>query len=147
MNIRRRWKELKPDQRDYVRIYAWGVLWSTWFFLFTPNTLTFLDKPAALILSASGVVGGLIALVAVFNKDPLLLERLGVGLLVVAPFAYSFVQAVAVGIELVTQGSTQRSHLILLGIWPVLFLHKRRRQIRDMVKAAKETTLPSEEEE
>lgn len=140
--------QMPPENRDYLLVYAWGALWTTWFVVFTPDPLASLFYRGTVVLVAAvGIVGAVLAIAGVLRGDHLTLERLGVTLMMVQPISYAVFQLVQTIVDLIVIGSTQRSHLVLLGLWPMWWLWKRYRVLSRRVAEAKETPLPSERDE
>jgi len=139
------WRQLKPEAHDYIGVYAWGALWMAWFLVFTPAPISGLIFRGTIILvGAAGIVGAIIAIYGVFQADRLITEKYGVLVLMLAPLSYTVIQLAQTIVDLVTLGETQRSHLILLGLWPFWFLMKRFRYLSRQVGEAKVTPLPHE---
>ena len=114
----------------------------------TPDPLASLFYRGTVVLVAAlGLVGAALAVAGVLRNDHLTLERLGVSLLMVQPIVYAVFQLVQTIVDLVLLGTTQRSHLVLLGLWPAWWLWKRYRVLSRRVAEAKETPLPSERAE
>ncbi|RPE75665.1 hypothetical protein EDF28_3610 [Curtobacterium sp. PhB137] len=138
-------RRMAPENRDYLVVYAWGAVWTTWFVVFTPDPLSSLFYRGTVILVAClGVAGAALAIAGMLRNDHLTLERLGVSLMVVQPVGYAVFQLVQTVVDLSLTGTTQRSHLVLLGLWPAFWLWKRYRVLSRRVAEAKETPLPSE---
>lgn len=141
-------RQMLPENRDYLVVYAWGALWTTWFVVFTPDPLASLFYRGTVVLvAATGITGAVLAAAGVVRNDHLTLERLGVTLLMTQPIVYTVFQLVQTIVDLVVTGTTQRSHLVLLGLWPAWWLWKRYRVLSRRVAEAKETPLPSERTE
>jgi hypothetical protein len=138
-------KQMIPENRDYLMVYAWGALWTTWFVVFTPDPLSSLFYRGTVMLVAFfGIAGAALAAAGMLRNDHLTLERLGVTLLMVQPAGYAVFQLVQTIVDLTVLGTTQRSHLVLLGLWPFWWLWKRYRVLSRRVAEAKKTPLPSE---
>jgi hypothetical protein len=141
-------RQMIPENRDYLVVYLWGALWTTWFVVFTPDPLASLFYRGTVVLVAAlGLGGAALAVAGVLRNDHLTLERLGVSLLMVQPIVYAVFQLVQTIVDLVLLSTTQRSHLVLLGLWPAWWLWKRYRVLSRRVAEAKETPLPSERTE
>lgn len=147
----RAWSTLPADHKDYVFIYLWGSLWSLTYLLFTPTTTVSLITELSIILWASiGIIGGFLAFTGLIVRDNLIVERLGVSLLIIAPTVFTAIQLALVIWSFIdptifpNSPATNRIALVALGMWPVLFLNKRRRQLKTRVDIAKETPLLSE---
>lgn len=141
-------RQMIPENRDYLVVYLWGALWTAWFVVFTPDPLASLFYRGTVVLVAAlGLGGAALAVAGVLRNDHLTLERLGVSLLMVQPIVYAVFQLVQTIVDLVLLGTTQRSHLVLLGLWPAWWLWKRYRVLSRRVAEAKETPLPSERAE
>lgn len=140
--------QMLPENRDYLVVYLWGAAWTGWFVVFTPDPLASLFYRGTVVLvAATGITGAVLAAAGVLRNDHLTLERLGVSLLMAQPIVYAVFQLVQTVVDLTVIGSTQRSHLVLLGLWPAWFLWKRYRVLSRRVAEAKKTPLPSERTE
>lgn len=139
------WKSRKQEDRDYVVVYTWGMLWCLTFLILTPVQVDSLfNRIVVLLWTMLGVVGGAIAVAGLMSRDNLLLERLGVRFIMIAPAAYAVTQFGVLLYELITTGTSQRFHLIPLGLWPFFFLRKRLHHLSGRVREAKATPLPGE---
>lgn len=142
---RKRWRDLKPESRDYIRIYLWGAIWTAWFVVFTPAPVgSVIFRGTIVLIGAAGIAGAIVAVHGVYKADRLITEKYGVLMLMLTPFSYAIIQATVTAIDLVTLGETQRSHLVFLGLWPFFFLLKRFRALSRQVGEAKATPLPHE---
>lgn len=139
------WRSLKAEDRDYIGVYLWGGLWVSWFMAFTPAPITGLVFRGVIVLfGLVALVGVVFAVRGVLVGDHLITEKLGLLLLMAGPGSYTILQAGQSVVDLVTTGETQRSHLILFGAWPVLWLLKRHRHLSRQVGEARATPLPEE---
>ena len=145
--VRAAWRHLKSEDRDYVGVYLWGGLWLAWFMVFTPAPIVGLAFRGTIALfGLVALTGVVVAIRGVFKGDHLITEKYGVLLLMAGPFSYTLLQAAQTAIDLIGTGTTQRSHLILLGAWPLFWLLKRFRHLSRLVGGAKATPLPEEAE-
>lgn len=141
----KRWKQLLPEEHDYAIIYTAGAVWCAVFLFLPPSAvLVVFDRVVGSLWSGAGLVGALVALYGLFFRDHLLLERFGVRLMLIGPLVYSLMQAVTAFTELGQTGSSQRWHLIFLGLFLAAWLRKRLRKFGSLVKDARETPLPGE---
>lgn len=143
------WKTLPPEHKDYLFIYLAGLIWATTLLVFTPTiTHSFLGDVVVILWCSSAIIGAILAICGLLNRDNLLLERLGTTLIMVTPLVYSIAQAglvVYAFFDPAASGEpTARLHLIFLGLWLFLFLNKRRRQLKARVKIVKEAPTASE---
>lgn len=134
-----------PEKLDYFLIYTVGGVWAASFLFFTPATVqVILGHPITIAWTSVAMLGAVLAIVGMLRNDNLLLERLGVKLLLIAPLAFVLV-SIALGIvELIQDGTTPRLHQVVLALWPTMILRKRLRELRDHVIIAKDTPLPAE---
>lgn len=143
-----KWVPLPPDSKDYFLVYLWGMLWAIVYFLLPPvTTLSFLAHVVIAVWCGVSVVGAFLAILGLLTRDNLLLERLGVTILMVAPGTYAITQLGLFITGFFIQLSTDpfgRFHLVFLALWAFFFLNKRRRQIKRKVAEAKATPLESE---
>lgn len=146
-SIREFWASSPPEHRDYLFIYAWGALWAS-VYLFLPPTSTLSMFSATLIFLWTGVtiLGSALGVLGLIHRDNLLLERLGVNLLMIGPFAFSLTQLglLVFGVVTAFGDPFARIHLIFFALWPFLFLNKRRRQLKARVKLVKKIPLSDE---
>ncbi len=146
------WKSLAQESRDYLIIYAWGLLWVVVYFFFPPTTtLSILNVGLLAAWTGASAVGAAIAMWGMLTKDNLLVERFGVTLLMVAPIVYTSTQLGLLVYSLFdpsilspTGHWYDRLYLVVLGFWPFWFLNKRRRQLTRQVTLAKNTPLAGE---
>lgn len=149
-NIFTKWRSLPSEHKDYVFIYVWGFLWAVSYLIFTPTTtFTLVTQTIIWLWTITAMIGSGLALTGLLNGNNLLVERLGVTLLLIAPLAFALTQLSLVLYALIDSHEapfdpTQRMHLIFLGFWPFLFLNKRRRQLKNRVLIARATPLASE---
>lgn len=145
-----KWRSLPSEHQDYVFIYAWGFLWAASYLFFTPTTTYALVTQTIIWLwTITAITGSVLALIGLLSGNNLLLERMGVTFLLIAPLAFGLTQIALVVYGIVDPlGSpsdpAQRAHLIFLGLWPFLFLNKRRRQLKNRVIIARATPLEGE---
>lgn len=145
MSVISSWKSHTQEDRDYAIVYMWGAIWCAIFFAITPVSVDNIFSRLVVILwTLAGLVGAVIATFGLWQKDNLLLERLGVTFLMLAPVAYSITQFGVWLFEILTTGESQRFHLIIMGLWPFFFLRKRRHHLSARVREAKATPLPGE---
>lgn len=146
-SIREFWASSPPEHRDYLFIYSWGALWAS-VYLFLPPTSTLNVFSTTLIFLWTGVtiLGSALGVLGLIHRDNLLLERLGVNLLMIGPFAFALTQLGLLVFGLVTTigDPFARIHLIFFALWPFLFLNKRRRQLKARVKLVKKIPLSTE---
>lgn len=142
------WRSSPPEQKDYLFIYLWGALWALVYLIATPATTLSVFSTALIILwTCVTMIGGTLGFYGLVNKDNLLLERFGVNLLMIGPFALALTQLGLMVFGLITGigDPLARLHLIFFSLWPYLFLNKRRRQLKARVKLVKQIPLISEE--
>jgi hypothetical protein len=146
------WRTLPSEHKDYMLIYAWGFFWVLSYVIFTPtNTFTLLNQLIIWFWCVASATGAVIAFIGLVFRDNLLLERFGVHLLMIAPAMFALTQTglVIYGLLYPDNGvidASQRIHLIFLGVWPFLFLNKRRRILKKRVIIARATPLEYENE-
>lgn len=142
------WRSSPPEQKDYLFIYSWGALWAL-VYLFVPpaSTLSVFSTALVILWTAVTVIGAALGVYGLVNKDNLLIERFGVNLLMIGPFALALTQLGLLVFGLITGlgDPLARLHLIFFALWPYLFLNKRRRQLKARVKLVKQIPLMSEE--
>lgn len=144
-SIRQFWVSSPPEQKDYLFIYSWGAIWALVHLFVTPTaTLTVFSTTLVALWCGVTVFGAALGIYGLVTRDNLLLERFGVNLLMVGPFAYAITQlGIAVWATIVGIGDpAARIHLIFFALWPYLFLNKRRRQLKARVKLVKKIPLP-----
>jgi len=148
----RPWSSLPPDNKDYVAIYAWGLIWVALYLAYAPaTTYTVVGRISVVLWCGLAIAGALIALFGLLTRDNLILERLGVTLMMVAPALYALTQF-AIFIAILTipdaypvgTNAFDRLPIVFLGLWPFFWLNKRRRHLKAQVKVAKSTPLPGE---
>jgi hypothetical protein len=148
----RPWSTLPPDHKDYVAIYIAGLIWVSTYLAFAPAvTYTIVGRISVVLWCSAAIIGALISLYGLLSRDNLIMERFGVTLMMVAPALYSLTQlAIFAAILLypheyaAATNAFDRLPIIFLGLWPFLWLNKRRRHLKAQVKAAKNTPLPGE---
>lgn len=145
----RKWRNLPSEYKDYVFIYIWGFVWALSYLIFTPTaTFSILSQVIIYLWTITAMAGAVFALIGLLTGNNLLLERLGVTFLMTAPVAFVLTQtALTFYGYLEPDGPidpVQRVHLIFLGLWPLLWLNKRRRQLKSRVILAKATPLDGE---
>lgn len=132
-------------------IYAWGGIWAAIYLIFPPAaTLNVLSQATVYLWTIASILGALTAVAGLLTRDNLLMERLGVHLLMVAPIVYGLTQLglfVYGFYDNLPTDPFDRFHLIFLALWPFFFLNKRRRQLKARVADAKGAPLPSESAE
>lgn len=146
-SIRHFWVSSPPEQKDYLFIYAWGTLWAAVYLLAPPAaTLTVFSQTLVALWTGVTMVGGVLGFYGLVVRDNLLVERLGVNLLMIGPFAFALTQLGLMIFGLLTGvgDPSARIHLIFFALWPYLFLNKRRRQLKARVKLVKKVPLPEE---
>lgn len=141
------WKTSPPEQKDYLFIYAWGVIWALVYLVATPvATLNVFGTVLVVLWTATTAVGGILSIVGLVKRDNLIVERFGINLLTIGPLAYALTQlglllfAATTGIG----DPYARIHLVFFALWPYLFLNKRRRQIKARVRLVKKLPLLDE---
>lgn len=146
-SLRQFWSSSPPEQKDYLFIYSWGALWALVYLFATPTaTYTVFSTTLVALWTAVTVLGAGLCVWGLVTRDNLLLERFGVNLLMIGPFAYAITQ-----FGLTIYGSitgvvdpTARIALIFFALWPYLFLNKRRRQLKARIKLVKK--IPTADE-
>lgn len=148
-SIRRFWRDSPPEQKDYLFIYAWGAIWALVYAFFTPAaSVSVISTTLVALWTGVAVIGALMGIYGLIFRDNLLIERFGVNLLMIGPFAYAVTQ-LGLAIFGALTGVVDpfaRIHLIFFALWPYLFLNKRRRQLKARVKLVKQLPTPSEGE-
>jgi len=147
-SLRQFWKNSPPEQKDYLFIYSWGAIWALVYCFATPTaTVTLFSTTLVLLWTATTVLGAVLGVYGLVNRDNLLLERFGVNLLMIGPLAYSITQFGLAVFGAITGivDPYSRIHLIFFALWPYLFLNKRRRQLKARVKLVKQIPLNAEE--
>lgn len=156
--VKKFWKSTPSEYKDYLFIYLWGVIWGG-LFLVQPRIIGPEADIAAWSTSAGrlwaviSITGGVLAILGLVRKDNLVLERAGVTLLMVGPLAYA---ATLLG-ELIIRTSVYPEStslsadwrlltVIVLALWPFLFLNKRHRHLRNRVHLVREIPLNEENE-
>lgn len=138
------WKTSPPEQKDYLFIYSWGVIWSLVYLIATPTSTThFVNTLLVALWCIISAVGGVLCVVGLISRDNLILERFGIGLLSIGPLAYALTQ---LGLLFYSAAAdigdpTARVHLVFFALWPYLFLNKRRRQLKARVRLVKKIPL------
>jgi len=150
------WTSLARESRDYILIYAWGTLWPTAYFFFTPlATSTVLNKALVGLWCGVAVLGSLIGIYGLLRKSNLLVERVAVWFLMVGPVALTMTQTAIITLSLLEPsivpaplGGTpfDRFYVLFLGFWAFWWLNKRRRQLKERVNLVKDLPLESETE-
>lgn len=146
-SLRQFWNSSPPEQKDYLFIYSWGALWSLVYLLATPaSTLNVFSVTLVALWTGVTALGGGLGVWGLVTRDNLLVERLGVSLLMIGPFAFALTQLGLMIFGLFTGigDPFARIHLIFFALWPYLFLNKRRRQLKARVKLVKRVPLPDE---
>jgi len=149
VSLFRRWKALPGEHKHYVLIYTTVVLWCIAYFIFFPESMVlFADRIYFLFWMIPVVVGAVVAIKGMLSHDNLLLERLGVSLVMIAPIAYALLQAgVAVGLFVTPspgEDVTGRIPLIILAFWLFLTLRNRSRELNEQLDSAKNLPLANE---
>jgi hypothetical protein len=147
-SIRQFWRNSPPEQKDYLFIYSWGALWALVYLVATPTaTLTVFSTTLVFLWTGVTILGGSLGVFGLVTNDNLLVERFGVNLLMIGPFAFALTQLGLLVFGLVTGigDPMARVHLIFFALWPYLFLNKRRRQLKARVKLVKKIPLADEE--
>lgn len=153
MNLIERWKTLPAEVKDYLFVYVWGILWFVAYLAFSPaSTFLLLDRPIIALWCIAATVGAVIAIMGLFRRDYLLLERMGVTIMMVGPILYAVTQTFliifyTVNPELSASSPLDRVHLIFLGLWPLVFLIKRLRVLSRRVGVVATTPLEREEKD
>lgn len=147
-SIRQFWENSPPEHRDYVFIYSWGAIWAIVYLMVTPTTTTTVFNSTLVLLWCSvTVIGAILGIVGLVQRDNLVVERLGVNLLMIGPLAYALTQLGLAVFGVVVPSFSDpinRIHLIFYALWPYLFLNKRRRQLKTRVKLVKKIPLYGE---
>lgn len=144
------WSNSPAEYKDYFFIYLWGVLWPAIYLLITPQYTFYIIHQIYIVLwTVTTALGGILAVSGLVFRDNLLLERLGVTLIMAGPVAYAVTQLGTLIFKTVTDipyfGSPlNHVHLIFFALWPLLFLNKRRRQLKARVEISKKVPLESE---
>ncbi len=138
--IKKFWVSSPPEQKDYLFIYSWGALWALVYLFATPTaTITVFSTTLVALWTGVTVLGATLGVVGLVTRDNLLVERFGVTLLMIGPFAYALTQLGLAIFGLLTGvvDPNARIALIFFALWPYLFLNKRRRQLKARVKLVK----------
>lgn len=142
------WRSSPPEQKDYLFIYSWGALWALVYLVAPPaTTLTVFSTTLVILWTGVTMTGAALGFYGLVNNDNLLIERFGVNLLMIGPFALALTQLGLMVFGLITGigDPLARLHLIFFALWPYLFLNKRRRQLKARVKLVKQIPLLDEE--
>lgn len=142
------WRSSPPEQKDYLFIYSWGALWALVYLIFPPTaTLNVFSTTLVALWTGVTILGGGLGVFGLLTRDNLLVERFGVNLLMIGPFAFALTQLglMIFGIIVPVGDPIARLHLIFFALWPYLFLNKRRRQLKARVKLVKRIPLADEE--
>ncbi|UVG35139.1 membrane protein [Microbacterium phage Cece] len=145
--IRDFWTDSPPEHKDYLFIYAWGAIWALVYLIFPPaSTLTVFSTSLVYLWCVVTMIGGGLGVYGLFTRNNLLYERLGVTLLMLGPIAFALTQLglALFGIVAVLGDPLARIHLIFFALWPLLFLNKRRRQLKARTNLVKKIPLPDE---
>lgn len=140
-----RYRQLDRDGRWYLLIYALCTVWPIPYALATPYQTTAVF--AASLLLAWGVIitaAGASAIVGLFRRDNLILERYGLWTTRWLTLVFPFVSTVTLILEVLSQGYSQRWHATVLGIIPFVILSKRQQRLDEKAAHARETPLPEE---
>jgi hypothetical protein len=148
----RPWSSLPPDHKDYIAIYAWGLIWLTSYLTYAPSvTYTVVGRISVVLWASIAIIGALVALFGLLTRDNLIMERFGVTLMMVAPAMYALTQlAIFVAILVAPHAYAEsfnafdRLPIVFLGFWGFLWLNKRRRHLKFQVREAKTTPLRRE---
>lgn len=146
------WKTQPPEYREYLLIYVIGLLWAVAYYIFpTIDTTKLVSGLLVAVWCGTTVIGAALSLTGLIRGDNLLLERLGVSITLLAPIIYIFVQIGGAldalwGVEGLEAAGTYVPR-ILLGLWLLVFLNKRRRHLARKVRIAKQTPLDRETQE
>ncbi|PPG34533.1 hypothetical protein [Rathayibacter sp. AY2B9] len=122
-------RPLSSDEKHYISIYAWGALWVLVFVIVTPSAFsTAVDRTATIFFVSATILGALVAIWAIFRREHLPWELIGIGLLMIGPLTYGLLQ---LGLSIMPSANSttglDRLHLVFLSLWPVVFLFKRGR--------------------
>ncbi len=141
------WRSSPPEQKDYLFIYSWGALWALVYLIFPPTaTINLFSLILVGLWTGVTILGGALGVFGLVNRDNLLVERFGVNLLMIGPFAFALTQLglMVFGLIVPMGDPLARLHLIFFALWPYLFLNKRRRQLKARVKLVKKIPLAGE---
>lgn len=149
MKFFKSWKKLPPEHKDYFFIYTAAALWAAVYLATIPPAVLHLtDQLIIASWCITAIVGSVIAITGLIVRDNLLLERLGVRFIMVAPLVYFAIQSSLIVYSFIADVSTitaqNRWHLLVLSFLVFLFFNKRRRQLGRRVKIAKASPLDNE---
>lgn len=141
------WKTSPPEQKDYLFIYSWGVIWALVYLIAPPvATVNVFSTILVLLWTGTTMAGGVMCIFGLIRRDNLIVERFGISLLSIGPLAYALTQLGLLIFATVTGVGDpfSRVHLIFFALWPYLFLNKRRRQLKARVRLVKKIPLLEE---
>lgn len=141
------WKSSPPEQKDYLFVYLWGALWALVYLTIPPvASVNLLGDVLVWVWTGTTVVGAILGILGLVNRDNLIMERFGVTLLMIGPLSFAMTQLGLLLVSAITGVGNPfpRIHMIFFALWPYLFLNKRRRQLMARVRLVKKIPLVDE---
>lgn len=138
-------KSLTREDRDYVALYAWGIIWALVFLVFaSPRLEEVMPRPVVVAWLIITIAGAALAAAGVLLHRNLELELAGCWPLLAGPGIYSLAIGILAVQELLADGESPLLPWAVFAAWPTLFIMKRIRYLTHSKRLAGRLPTKSE---